>query len=141
MARILVAQFDDFASAEAAAAELKALAIGKAVLNFAGRFPAHRFICREAGAAAMSHYGLTEWVAKADASPVTAADHASNELITAALRSAFPDDAILSEESADSAERLGARRVWIVDPLDGTKEFLAQNGEFGAYVGLLLPQA
>src|SRR5690606_15740871 len=47
-----------------------------------------------------------------------------------------PDDAILSEESADSAERLSARRVWIVDPLDGTKEFLAQNGEFSIMIGL-----
>jgi 3'(2'), 5'-bisphosphate nucleotidase len=97
-----------------------------------------RHAAREAGAAAMGFYGLTEWVAKADASPVTAADHASNDLITAALRAAFPDDAILSEESADPEERLGARRVWIVDPLDGTKEFLAQNGEFSILIGLVV---
>ena len=96
-----------------------------------------RQAAREAGAAAMSFYGLTEWVRKADDSPVTAADHASDALIRAALRAAFPDDAILSEESADSAERLGARRVWIVDPLDGTKEFLAQNGEFSVLIGLV----
>ena len=97
-----------------------------------------RRAAREAGAAAMSFYGLTEWVAKADQSPVTAADHASNDRITAALRAAFPDDAILSEESADPEERLGARRVWIVDPLDGTKEFLARNGEFSILIGLVV---
>jgi 3'(2'), 5'-bisphosphate nucleotidase len=43
---------------------------------------------------------------------------------------------VLSEESADSAARLSAGRVWIVDPLDGTREFLAQNGEFAVMVGL-----
>lgn len=97
-----------------------------------------REAARAAGAAAMGFYGLTEWVAKADSSPVTAADHASNDVITAALRAAFPADAILSEESADPAERLGARRVWIVDPLDGTKEFIARNGEFSILVGLVV---
>ncbi|HET8655862.1 MAG TPA: 3'(2'),5'-bisphosphate nucleotidase CysQ [Longimicrobiaceae bacterium] len=92
---------------------------------------------RAAGAAAMSFYGTATSIAKADASPVTQADHAANDVIVARLREAFPDDAILSEESRDSAERLGARRVWIVDPLDGTKEFLAQNGEFSIMIGLV----
>ena len=86
----------------------------------------------------MRFYGTATATAKADASPVTAADHAANEVIVAALRQAFPDDAILSEESADSPERLSARRVWIVDPLDGTKEFLAQNGEFSIMIGLAI---
>ena len=67
---------------------------------------------------------------------MTAADHAANAVIVDLLRGAFPDDAVLSEESADSADRLRARRVWIVDPLDGTKEFLAQNGEFAVMIGL-----
>lgn len=93
-------------------------------------------IARAAGAAAMRFYGTTASVAKADESPVTAADHAANDVIVAGLREAFPGDAILSEESKDSAERLSARRVWIVDPLDGTKEFLAQNGEFSIMIGL-----
>jgi 3'(2'), 5'-bisphosphate nucleotidase len=57
-------------------------------------------------------------------------------VIVDALRDAFPGDAILSEESADSAERPAAARAWIVDPLDGTKEFLAQNGEFAVMIGL-----
>jgi 3'(2'), 5'-bisphosphate nucleotidase len=93
---------------------------------------------RAAGVAAMRFYGTATATAKADASPVTAADHAANDVIVATLREAFPGDAILSEESADSAARLSARRVWIVDPLDGTKEFLAQNGEFSIMVGLAI---
>jgi 3'(2'), 5'-bisphosphate nucleotidase len=71
-------------------------------------------------------------------SPVTAADRASNEVIVAGLKLAFPEDAILSEESADTPERLGARRVWIVDPLDGTKEFIGRNGEFSVMIGLAI---
>jgi 3'(2'), 5'-bisphosphate nucleotidase len=50
-------------------------------------------------------------------------DRRSNELILEVLARARPDDAILSEESKDSPERLEAERVWIVDPLDGTREF------------------
>lgn len=91
---------------------------------------------RAAGAAAMWFYGTSESTAKRDSSPVTLADHAANDVIVAALREAFPDDAILSEESADSDARLTAKYVWIVDPLDGTKEFLAQNGEFAVMIGL-----
>ena len=84
----------------------------------------------------MRFYGTAVAVAKADASPVTAADHAANDEIIARLRAAFPGDAILSEESRDSLDRLEHGRVWIVDPLDGTKEFLAQNGEFSIMIGL-----
>lgn len=91
---------------------------------------------RAAGAAAMKFYGTATAVAKSDASPVTQADHAANAVILEALRREFPEDAILSEESKDSGERLTASRVWIVDPLDGTKEFLAQNGEFSIMIGL-----
>ena len=84
----------------------------------------------------MRFYGTSESTAKRDTSPVTLADHAANDVIVAALREAYPQDAILSEESADSDDRLNAERVWIVDPLDGTKEFLAQNGEFCIMIGL-----
>lgn len=50
-------------------------------------------------------------------------DREAHELIVAELRAAFPDDAILSEEGSADPRRLGAQRVWIVDPLDGTREF------------------
>ncbi len=91
---------------------------------------------REAGAAAMRHYGSASAKRKAGGSPVTAADHAANDAILARLAREFPADAVLSEESRDSGDRLSATRVWIVDPLDGTKEFLAQNGEFAVMIGL-----
>ena len=92
--------------------------------------------CRAGGQAAMQYYGTREATLKAGGSPVTIADHASNQLIVEMLSTAFPSDAILAEESRDSAARLDAGRVWIVDPLDGTKEFLAQNGEFAVMIGL-----
>jgi 3'(2'), 5'-bisphosphate nucleotidase len=52
-----------------------------------------------------------------------AGDRTSHDYIVAALAEQFPDDAVLSEEGADDQARLGAARVWIVDPLDGTREF------------------
>ncbi len=85
----------------------------------------------------LAHYGQTEHETKAGGSPVTAADLASNAYIVDSIRGAFGSDAILSEESADDGSRLGARRVWVVDPLDGTREFLAGNGEFSVMIGLL----
>jgi 3'(2'), 5'-bisphosphate nucleotidase len=91
---------------------------------------------REAGSAALAYYGTAVATMKPGDSPVTEADHAANDVIVGALSEAFPHDAILSEESADSDDRLDVDRVWIVDPLDGTKEFLAQNGEFAVMIGL-----
>ncbi|HEX2187411.1 MAG TPA: 3'(2'),5'-bisphosphate nucleotidase CysQ [Longimicrobiaceae bacterium] len=93
-------------------------------------------IARAAGAAAMRFYGSTGSTLKADESPVTAADHAANDVIVRELLRAFPGDAVLSEESRDDLVRLESDRVWIVDPLDGTKEFISQNGEFSIMIGL-----
>jgi 3'(2'), 5'-bisphosphate nucleotidase len=53
----------------------------------------------------------------------TAGDAESQRYLAEKLSQQFPDDAVLSEEAPDSIERLGARRVWIIDPLDGTREF------------------
>lgn len=94
-------------------------------------------LAREAGAAALGFYGNIP-MEYTGSSPVTAADRASNDVIVAGLKHAFPADAILSEESADTPDRLGASRVWIVDPLDGTKEFIARNGEFSIMIGLAI---
>jgi 3'(2'), 5'-bisphosphate nucleotidase len=92
---------------------------------------------RAAGIAILAHYGTAESELKAGGSPVTAADHAATEAILAQIRAAYPGDAILCEETADGPARLDARRLWIVDPLDGTKEFLAQNGEFSVMIALV----
>lgn len=64
------------------------------------------------------------------------ADRDSNTFIMAALREARPDDAILSEEDVDSDARLTARRVWIVDPLDGTWEYGQGRSDFGVHIAL-----
>ena len=73
---------------------------------------------------------------KADRSPVTEADRAAGAAIAAVLREAFPGDWILSEEEVDDPARLGRRRVWIVDPLDGTRDFIARTDQFSVHVGL-----
>jgi myo-inositol-1(or 4)-monophosphatase len=74
---------------------------------------------------------------KANESPVTEADLEANQCIQTMVRAAFPSDGWLSEETRDSAERLGKRRVWIVDPLDGTKEFIKHIPEFCVCIGLV----
>lgn len=70
--------------------------------------------------------------------PVTAADRECSAFITSSLRNAFPDDGILSEEELDTAERLGKERVWIIDPLDGTQEFVIGLPQFVIMVGLAI---
>jgi len=73
---------------------------------------------------------------KAGDEPVTAADRAASELIVAGLRQAFPDDVVVSEESADDLARLTAERVWYVDPIDGTRDFIKGREGFAVMIGL-----
>lgn len=73
---------------------------------------------------------------KGEDDPVTSADHEANDLILARLAERFPGDAVLSEERADDLARLEADRVWIVDPLDGTKDFVSGTGDFAVMLGL-----
>lgn len=75
---------------------------------------------------------------KDDDEPVTAADRAANALCVAALRRAFPDDAVLSEELPDDGARHRAARTWLVDPIDGTKDFIAGRPGFAVMIGLLV---
>lgn len=96
-------------------------------------------LVREAGELVRSFYenGVeVSWKGVND--PVTAADHAANAHLVAGLRAAFPEDGILAEESADNTYRLSCRRVWIIDPLDGTREFIDKIGEFSIMVGLAI---
>lgn len=69
--------------------------------------------------------------------PVTDADRAANDFILEEIKREFPQDLIISEESVDDPQRLTAQRFWLVDPLDGTKEFIARNGEFSIMIGLI----
>lgn len=77
---------------------------------------------------------------KADDSPLTAADLAANRVLVSALTELTPNVPILSEESAQApwSERQHWRACWVVDPLDGTKEFLKRNDEFTVNVGLVI---
>ncbi len=69
--------------------------------------------------------------------PVTAADEASTQVILAHLRREFPGDCVLIEERGDDPARIGAERVWIVDPLDGTREFIDRIPEYCVMIGLV----
>ena len=69
--------------------------------------------------------------------PVTTADHASNRYLEERLRDGFPTYGWLSEETTDTRQRLSRDRVWVVDPLDGTKEFIEGVGHFVVSIGLV----
>jgi 3'(2'), 5'-bisphosphate nucleotidase len=95
-------------------------------------------LARAAGAAALEHYGgpLRIVHKSENEDPVTEADHAANDVIVDGLQREFPADGLLSEETLDTVRRLNRARVWMVDPLDGTKGFIAGNGDFAVQIGL-----
>lgn len=93
---------------------------------------------REAADILLRHYtkGTETWE-KSEDNPVTLADLESDRAIRARLAAAFPDDAILSEETVSDISRVQRSRVWIVDPMDGTKEFTRKIPEFGVSIALV----
>ena len=97
-------------------------------------------IADRAGATVMRHYeaGATA-TAKEDGSPVTAADRDAEAVILAALRELTPTVPIVAEEAAASGDlpEVGDGMFWLVDPLDGTREFIARNGEFTVNIALI----
>ncbi|HMN29248.1 MAG TPA: 3'(2'),5'-bisphosphate nucleotidase CysQ [Caldilineaceae bacterium] len=94
---------------------------------------------REAATIVNTFYvGSSEVRYKSENEPVTEADRSANQHILARIQAVYPDDGLLSEESKDDLTRLAKERVWIVDPLDGTKEFIARNGEFSIMIGLAI---
>jgi 3'(2'), 5'-bisphosphate nucleotidase len=96
-------------------------------------------LAHRAGEAIMGYYQTDLSVDhKAGDEPVTVADRVADDLIAMGLRDAFPDDGLLSEESDDDLSRLEKERVWIVDPLDGTTEFITRTGEFAVQIALTL---
>ena len=97
-------------------------------------------LARAAGAAIMQVYAQDfDVAAKSDASPLTEADLASHRLLCDGLAGLLPGVPVLSEESAtiDWATRRGWSRYWLVDPLDGTREFVKKNGEFTVNIALI----
>ena len=97
-------------------------------------------LARAAGAAALEHYGGTLHIVhkSENEDPVTQADHAANDVIVAGLQREFPADGLLSEETLDTVRRLNLSRLWIIDPLDGTKGFIEGNGDFAVQIGLAI---
>lgn len=108
--------------------------------NLADLLPATLAIAERAGAVLLEHYaGVSEVRTKADASPVTAADEAAEALILAELAALTPELPVVAEEAAAKGglPALDGTAFWLVDPLDGTKEFISRNGEFTVNIGLV----
>ena len=98
-------------------------------------------IAREAGHSILSVYDEpVELTVKADESPLTQADKASHQLIEQKLQELTPEWQVVSEESDDTvkAKRTVLPIYWLVDPLDGTKEFIKRNGEFTVNIALIV---
>jgi 3'(2'), 5'-bisphosphate nucleotidase len=96
-------------------------------------------IADRAGALILEHYaGGTGVATKADRSPVTAADEAAERLILAGLAELTPEIPVVAEEAVARGEIPDVGGLfWLVDPLDGTREFLSRNGEFTVNIGLV----
>lgn len=98
-------------------------------------------LARAAGAVLLAHYQAGFKVeqkvnALQEIEEVTVADREANDLIVRRLLTEFPDDGILAEESADTEHRLQKSRVWLIDPMDGTKNFVQRDGDFAVQIGL-----
>jgi 3'(2'), 5'-bisphosphate nucleotidase len=100
-------------------------------MDLAKLVPLMRRLALDAGDAIMAVYEGPDFEvrAKGDASPVTEADEAADAVISAGLRAAFPNVPLITEEQAES-HTLSAQTFLIVDPLDGTKEFVQRRGDF-----------
>ncbi len=98
-------------------------------------------LAQQAGRAILQVYQGADFdvATKGDESPVTAADLAAHAVIAPGLKTLLADTPVLSEESVfpDYSVRSGWRRYWLVDPLDGTKEFIQRNGEFTVNIALI----
>jgi 3''(2''),5''-bisphosphate nucleotidase, bacterial len=108
--------------------------------DLASLLPEVASIARRAGTAILEVYAQEFSVTKkADSSPLTLADMRSHEIIVNALRALTPQLPILSEEASDIPfeQRAQWSRYWLVDPLDGTKEFVSRNGEFTVNIALV----
>jgi 3'(2'), 5'-bisphosphate nucleotidase len=98
---------------------------------------AARLLAVRAGAILLEHYsGSRLDVRWKGSDPVTEADRSASEFLTRELKRMFPEDGILSEEEPDNEDRLSRSRVWIIDPLDGTMEFINHVDEFAVMIAL-----
>jgi len=110
------------------------------VTVYQDRLPALVALAHRAGQAIMEIYATDfEHRAKADESPVTAADMAAETIIEAGLRDIAPDIPLVAEEAASEGRLpdISGGLFWLVDPLDGTREFIGRNGEFTVNIALI----
>jgi fructose-1,6-bisphosphatase/inositol monophosphatase family enzyme len=91
-------------------------------------------LVREAGGIALQHWGAGHFDEKPDLSPVTAADRACEDHIVSQLAQRFPNDGVLGEEGS-AAESASGRR-WIIDPIDGTRDFIRGNTTWAVFLAL-----
>jgi len=97
-------------------------------------------IAKEAGIAITEIYNSDfDYQLKKDLSPITAADNLSHNIITERLKTLTPNIPILSEENCNIPYKIRSQwtQYWLVDPLDGTKEFISKNGEFTVNIALI----
>jgi 3'-phosphoadenosine 5'-phosphosulfate (PAPS) 3'-phosphatase len=108
--------------------------------TYARELEVAKLAARAAGAAVMEFYiaQSAQTYVKKDGSAVTDADLAADRIIRSMILEAFPNDALLTEEGADEATRLDSLRVWIVDPIDGTNQFVERTGEFDMLIALVV---
>ena len=100
---------------------------------------AGKVAARNAGNILMKHFSSSDKKIqyKSLNNPVTIADHEADQYLSEFIGGEFPDDGWLSEETVDTKERLEKSRVWIVDPLDGTKEFIEGIPHFSISIALV----
>jgi histidinol phosphatase-like enzyme (inositol monophosphatase family) len=104
-------------------------------MSFEKELEVARDVAEQAGRLALEHQARGfEAESKPDLSPVTSADRASEQLICSQLEEAFPEDGILGEEGAAKESRNGRR--WIIDPIDGTRDFVRGIPTWGVLIGL-----
>ncbi len=90
----------------------------------------------QAGEILLRHYANPQVAWKGPRNPVTVADREASTFLVRELKKLFPNDAIVSEEEPDDGSRRGKSRVWIIDPLDGTMEYIEHRDEFCVMIGL-----
>ena len=94
---------------------------------------------RDAGRVVMALFkGKFDVREKSKNNPVTSADLEANRIIRQCVQNNFPDDGWLSEEDSDNDDRLALSRVWVVDPIDGTKEFIEGVPQFAISIGFVV---
>jgi 3'(2'), 5'-bisphosphate nucleotidase len=109
------------------------------MVDYASMLVVFERLAREAGAAIMAHYDSDcRLDDKSDASPLTAADLAADKVICTGLQRAYPDISLVTEEQSDTHHSMKeTSRFFLIDPLDGTKEFLSHNGQFTVNIALI----